>query len=65
MARDYGGEPPLGDEDRRVQRKRAERFRYRSRFALTIECHSEEDQQALFRVAQKAFKDRRIRVVVS
>lgn len=65
MARDYSGEPPLGREEREQQVKRAARLRYQRRYALTIECHSEEDQRALFRVAQQQFEGRRIRVVVA
>ena len=65
MARDYSGEPPLGREERETQINRAARWRYRKRYALTIECGSEEDQKTLFRAAQKQFKGRRIRVVVA
>lgn len=65
MARDYSGEPPLGRKDRKQQTERASKWRYVRRYALTIECGSEEDQQKLFRAAQTHFKGRRIRVVVA
>jgi hypothetical protein len=65
MARDYSGEPSIRAGDRQAQIKRAAKLRYRRRYALTIECDSEADQKAAFRVAQQQFKGRRIRVVVA
>lgn len=65
MARDYSGEPPLREEDRRAQIERASKLRYRRKYALTVECESEADQKSLFRLAKKHFGERRIRVVVA
>lgn len=65
MARDYSGEPPIKAGDRKAQAERAAKLRYRRRYALTVECESEEDQRKLFRLAQKHFSGRRIRVVVA
>lgn len=65
MAKDYSKEPPISGADRDRQAAKAARFKYRQRFALTIECDSEKDQKALFRQAQTTFKGRKIRVVVA
>lgn len=64
MARDYSAEKPLSKADQEAARRRA-KTNHRTLYAVSVVCHNEADQAAMFGRLSKIAGGRKIKVVVS